>query len=227
MVLVDPKHQCNVGFIARVMKNFGFTRLFIAAEEFKIETKAYDCSGHARDVLEKARFIALHDVNDLFDIIIGTTAKTDQREGSPRLALEPGTLKEKIKGVGGEKALLFGREDTGLTNQELERCDMVLNIPSDPAYATLNISHAVAVVLWELFKEEEAPIIREAKGSEKEALLRRLDELLETIKYPNYKKKVAKRILRNIMGRAGVSGREAHTLAGIFKEANDEIKRRG
>jgi TrmH family RNA methyltransferase len=227
VVLVEPKHQCNVGFVARAMKNFNLKRLYFAGKIFVPNQKAFDCAAHAKDILEDSEHLGKKPINDVFDVVVGTTAKPHMKESSPRTALTPNELLEKLREIDGKAALLFGREDTGLYNEELDRCDLVVSIPASLEYGTLNISHAAVILFYELMTVQEPPMkeIRVASGKEKEALLNRLDTLLDTIDYPNYKKKVVERIFRKVIGRAGISGREAHTLAGVFKEADDQIKR--
>ncbi len=227
VVLVDPKHECNVGFVARAMKNFSIEKLYFSGKDFSPGEKAFECAAHAKDVLSRSQHLKNKPINEAFDIVIGTTAKPLPKETSPRIAITPDELNQKLKNLKGRAAIVFGREDTGLNNEELEVCDLVVFIPASPGYPTLNISHAAAVLFYELTKTpyNAGKEFRMASGVEKEALMRRLETLLESIKYPNYKKKVAVRIFRKVIGRSGISGREAHTLAGIFKEADDHIKR--
>lgn len=227
VVLVEPKNQCNVGFVARAMKNFGLSRLYFAGRDFEPDKKAFDCAAHAKDVLEGSEQLGLREPCELFDLVIGTTAKPLQRESSPRTAISPRELAEKLKEVNGKAAILFGREDKGLFNEELNHCDLVVSISTSKDYAALNISHAAAILFYELSSQMELNVkeMREASGVEKEALMKRVSTLLDSIGYPNYKKKVSERIFRKVIGRAVIAGREAHTLAGIFKEADDHIKR--
>jgi len=228
IVLVEPKHQCNVGFVARAMKNFGFQRLYFSGKAFTPGSEAYACAAHARDVLAGAAHLGSRPLSQLFDLVVGSTSKHKTRESSPRNAVSPRELATLLSGVEGRVALVFGREDRGLSDSELDACDLVLSIPASEGYPTLNLSHAVAIVLYELALSNAPGLagVRKASGREKEALLQRLGQLLESLGYPNYKKKVVERIFKRVIGRAVISGREAHTLAGIFKEAKDEIERR-
>jgi TrmH family RNA methyltransferase len=226
VILVEPKHQCNVGFVARAMGNFGYKKLYFSGRAFMPDQEAYDCAAHAGALLKESEHLGKRSINEMFDFVIGTTAKPHMKESSPRIALTPKELAIKLSEIEGRIALLFGREDSGLSNKELEVCDIVVSIPASSEYATLNISHAAAILFYELRESKSSMTeIRIAEGKEKEALLKRLSLLLDTVDYPNYKKKVAKRIFRKVIGRAGISSREAHTLAGIFKEADDKIKR--
>lgn len=231
VILIEPKHQRNVGFIARVMKNFGLEKLYFAGK-FKPDKEAFSCAAHAKEVLKNAkRFKSLKEAGKKFDFLVGTTSVKASRESSVRTPLTPGDFARKMKEVKGEIAIVFGREDIGMHNEELELCDLVVTIPANKKYPVLNISHAAGIVFYELFRESEKKSERSerakraARRDEKEALLKRLSILLETIKYPKFKKEVALRIFKRVAARSGISGREAHTLAGIFKEANDMIYR--
>jgi TrmH family RNA methyltransferase len=227
VVLREPKHQCNVGFVARAMKNFGLSKLYFSGKTFVPTKEAFDCAAHADDVVRKSKNLGDKPLTEIFDLIIGTTAKPKAKESSPRNSISAAELSLKLGEIRGDAALIFGREDTGLYNDELELCDLVVSIPTGSDYPTLNISHAAAILFYEIASAREtlSGEIREAGGAEKDALLKRLGSLLDSIGYPNYKKKVAKRIFRKVIGRAGISAREAHTFAGIFKEADDKIKR--
>jgi TrmH family RNA methyltransferase len=227
VVLVEPKHQCNVGFVARAMKNFGLSDLFFAGKKYIPDKKAFECAAHAKDVLKKSNHLEIGHIPESFDVLVGTTAKAHLKENSPRNAIEPEKLSEKLSEIHGKVALLLGRDDIGLSNNELDVCDIVVSIPASSEYSTLNLSHAAAILFYELskLKGDHRTDIRDASGDEKEALIFRLRSLLDSVGYPNYKKKVTERIFRKVIGRAGVSAREAHTLAGVFKEAADEIKR--
>jgi TrmH family RNA methyltransferase len=207
------------------MKNFGLKELYFSGKAFKPEEKAFECAAHAVDVLEEATHLGEKAVNEVFDVLIGTTSKSHDKDNSPRKAISPQDLKKRLVEIKGDAALMLGREDTGLVNDELDKCDLVVCIPASSDYNTLNISHAAAILFYELTGENEITRFeaRVASGKEKEALLKRLVRLLDSVGYPNYKKKVTERIFRKVIGRAGISSREAHTLAGVFKEANFSV----
>ncbi|HDH28748.1 MAG TPA: TrmJ/YjtD family RNA methyltransferase [Euryarchaeota archaeon] len=228
VVLVEPKHECNVGFVARAMKNFGLGRLYFSGRDFKADFKAFECAAHAGDVLRKSVHLGDSDLNQVFDITVGTTAKTHDKPSSPRHAITPRELATRLSDVTGTVGLLLGREDSGLSNSELDCCDMVVSIPTPAPYSTMNLSHAAAVLFYELSQDRETNAENEtqqAEGCEKEALHKRFNDLLEAVDQPNYKRDVSERIFRRVIGRAGISGREAHTLAGVFKKANETIKK--
>ncbi len=227
VVLVEPKYEGNIGFIARAMKNFGIEKLYLVNPPVKLEDEAYSRASHAGDVLDNASFIDFDSLQQTFDFIVGTTGISKTDRSSLRKLLTPTELADKMQDVDGDVALLFGREDIGLKNEEQEICDLVVNIPASDEYPILNISHAATIIFYELFKDgnNEGVAASEALGEEKEAMLANFSTLLNALEYPNFKKKIIKRMFRRLVGRAVITGREAHRLAGVFRRSVREIKR--
>ena len=152
IVLVEPIYSGNVGSVARVMKNFGFEEL-VLLNPCELDRPAHLMAVHAYDIIEKARIeFSLKDALKDSNIIVGMTGlpgKTDNKHFRIP-AYSPKQLKEKLAGNSGVVSLVFGREDAGLRNEELEICDLIVNIPTSPIYPSMNLSHAVAIVLYEL-----------------------------------------------------------------------------
>lgn len=126
----------------------------------------------------------------------------------------------------GRVALVFGREDFGLSDEELQICDLLVTIPASRSYPILNISHAVAVVLSELFAagvSTGGP--REASGLEKETLHTAFADLLEATDYPLHKRGRTKVMFRRLLGRAVPSKWEFHALMGVLQRATKRIRR--
>lgn len=227
VVLVEPKYEGNIGFISRAMKNFGIEKLYLVGPRVKLGDEAYSRASHAGDVLDNAQRLSFNDLPGEFDFIVGTTGISKTDRSSLRKLLTPTELADKMQDVDGSVALLFGREDIGLKNEEQEICDLVVNIPASDEYPILNISHAATIIFYEIFKDGNnvglaAP---EALGVEKEAMLANFSTLLDSLGYPNFKKKIIKRMFRRLVGRAVITGREAHRLAGVFRRSAMEIKR--
>ncbi|MGC9555045.1 MAG: TrmH family RNA methyltransferase, partial [Thermoplasmatota archaeon] len=123
----------------------------------------------------------------------------------------------------GTVGLAFGREDYGLLNPEIERCDILVNIPTADAYPSLNLAHAATVVFYELWSQHHIPVSpRRADRLEKEMLYRSFDQLLEDIRYPEHKKEKTRVMFRRIMGRAMPSKWEYHTLMGVLKRTRSK-----
>lgn len=156
VVLVDPEYQQNVGYCARSMANFGFDDLAIVKGiRLGLEAKKY--SKHAFGLLQKAKKAkTMKAATTGCSVIIGTTALHGEGRDVLRNAITPREAAEKLRNTNANVALLIGREGTGLTKEELQMCDFVIRIPASKEYGTLNISHALAILLYE-FRSADAP----------------------------------------------------------------------
>ena len=97
---------------------------------------------------------------------------------------------------------------------------MCVSIPTDPTYPILNISHAAAIIFYELFKNKHEYAVEgleESTSLEKEYLIKDMAELIDKIDIPDHKKKTGLRSFKNIINRAFITGREAHTFKGILR----------
>ena len=152
VVLHEPQDLVNIAHVVRGMKNFGVRDLRLVNPR---EYEAYRVEGIAhqtQDVLARVRtFATLEEALADCVHIVGFTARgrTAKRNlQRPRDAAAE--IVALAAGEGGPVALLFGREDKGLSNDALDRCHRIVTIPSDPAYASLNLGHAVIIMLYEL-----------------------------------------------------------------------------
>jgi tRNA/rRNA methyltransferase len=212
-------YQGNVGSVARAMKNFGYSDL-VLVNPCTLEGPARAMASHARDVLEGARIAStLEEAVEGTNLRIGTTGIASMKTGEHiRLPLYTAKeLKDRLNGYSGKIAILFGREDNGFSNDELKSFDMLITVPSSEIYPVMNLSHAVAVVLYELSELEggNSPL---AEGFDLQLLYEHLGKLLEEINYPSHKKDKTFLMLRRIFGRAGLTPREVQTLRGIIKK---------
>ena len=151
IVLVNTTHPGNIGGTARAMKNMGFSRLvLVEPRKFPHEEADWRAAG-AGDVLENAQVVAsLEEAIADCQLVIGTSAR-GRRIPWPVLdpracAVRAGLSLQKDEQV----AVVFGREDRGLTNDELQACNLHLHIPSHEDYSSLNLAMAVQVVTYEL-----------------------------------------------------------------------------
>ncbi len=228
VVMVEPEFDETVGFIARAMKNFRLVELRLVNPVARLERRAKMRAGHAQEVLENSqKFNSLSEAIADRDLTVGTTAqKARSQYRVLRRPASPKELAEQLKSVHGTVALVFGREGTGLTNQELELCDMAVTIPSSPDYPTLNLSHAAAIIFYELFNPSTnnstdmlAPqtvkaIIEDFLG--KSALLAGINADESSL---------ALRAFKNILGRSAVRVREASLLAGVLRNITTALSR--
>jgi len=150
IVLIETRHPGNIGAAARAMKVMGLKRLCLVNPQSFPDEKSFAMSAGAADLLDQAEvYESLDQAIDGCHLVVGTSARSrsipwpvqDARESAQTLLQEP---------VEHELAILFGREDRGLTNEELQTCHFHLQIPSNPDYGVLNIASAVQVVSYEL-----------------------------------------------------------------------------
>ena len=217
IVLVEPLHEGNVGFAARVMKNFGFSDL-VLVDPCPVGDLARACAMHASDVLESARTLTMEEVYSGYQLIIAATGAYSKSVcRSMRMPYySPGEIREQIRNVNGRVAILFGRENRGLSNDEVRRCDLICTIPASQAYPILNISHAVGIICYEL-ADLPCGIYQLAEREEMERLYEHLDTFLDRIDHPDFKRKNALLMARRILGRTRLTTREVSTIHGILR----------
>ena len=236
VIIVDPKFPGNIGAIARVMKNFDVKNLHIVNSN-KIDIKNDESMAramHGKDVLENTiQYESLDELfnENKFDFLIGTTAQPGGSYNPLRLTISPRELCKNLD-VKATIGIVFGREDSGLTNKELDLCDVVVTIPAGD-YSTLNLSHAVTIILYEIFIWKNTLgkniIFREANIQHKENLLKTFDNVLlflnEKIKkFQDHHVSDTQRIFRNVIGRSFISEREANTLARILRYIDEGLQ---
>ena len=211
------------------MANFDFNNLYLV-NPCQLDDECYARAMHSSKILDDAKIFKSFDqaVKDI-DYLIATSSiesKNDKRHLRNAVSLEE--LSEKLFEIDGKVGIVFGREDYGLYNEEIAACDVMLRIPTSESYLSLNLSHAVALVLYSLYiKKETVPREkRTIEKLEKEKLYGFFSELLEEINYPEHKKENTEVMFKRIMGRAMPSKWEYHTLMGVFSKSLDKINKK-
>ncbi|HMK54836.1 MAG TPA: TrmJ/YjtD family RNA methyltransferase [Methanobacteriaceae archaeon] len=227
VVFVEPESPGNVGFMARTMKNFGLERL-VLINPCNIGEEAHYHAMHAQDVLDNCKtYPSLSQYLDEAeaDFLVGTTGTPGGSYNVSRIAVTPEKLSYAIN-LKSKIALIFGREGDGLTNHEIDLCDVVVTIPTSDEYPIMNISHAAAVIFYELYKNVKTyPVeeIRESSRHEREDIADYMDWILQNLDYPSHKHQTTLTIFRRILGRAFITGREAHSMKGVFRKIRDKM----
>ncbi len=220
IVLVEPREAGNVGAAARVMKNFGFHDLWIVGEHPKLHPLAGWWASGADDVVENAHFApTLH--HALADVHV-TVATTSSRERTTPVDLNPLEVGQLFGSLTGNQtlALVFGREDKGLTREEVVQCQRTAVIPTDPSFPTMNLAQSIGVFSYELSTTARATSPRElAPAARIERLHERVQSLLVEVGFlhGNNPYRVYDD-LRAISARADLDGREATILLGIIRQ---------
>lgn len=150
MVLVNTTHPGNIGGAARAIKNMGLTELYLVQPREYPAPRAIWRAAGARDILTNVKVVeSLDEAIAGCGLVVGTSARERR---IPWPLINPRECGEKIWGEAARHnvALLFGREDRGLTNAELQKCHYHVHIPSNPDYSSLNLATAVQVLAYEV-----------------------------------------------------------------------------
>jgi len=227
VVVVSPEIPGNLGFVARLMANFGVEGLVLVGG-CDITDESRDRAVHAQHILDTARRVeTLDEALKGADLAVGTTAVLAAPDNS--VWRNPTPLKEAvplIRRSGRKVALVFGRESRGLLNDELERLDVLVTIPTNDAYPSLNVSHALSIVLYELSGAVRAiPEVELASGEEKESLIERIDELMDAAGVVGWRRQRNLTMMRRLFTRSEISRFEFHSLSGILAKSRDRILR--
>ncbi|MFT4256076.1 MAG: RNA methyltransferase [Pseudoxanthomonas sp.] len=230
-VLVGTQHPGNIGAAARAIKTMGLHRLALVAPEQFPSEEARRRSAGAEDVLAQAQvFATLAEAVADCRYVLGCTARSRRvqlEEHPPHAAAE----RALAMAAEGPVALVFGRERTGLTNEELQLCHAAVHIPANPQYSSLNLAAAVQVLAYESrlawLAAQAAPPMAELEGRERpashaqlEGLFSQLGETLEQIDFHKGRSPdSAMRKLRRLFLRNDLSEQEVRLLRGILADA--------
>jgi tRNA (cytidine32/uridine32-2'-O)-methyltransferase len=230
IVLVGTQHPGNIGSAARAMKTMGLSRLLLVAPERFPHAEAFALAAGANDVLEAAEIHpTLASALDGCRLAIATSAR---RRTVPMPEHTPPEAARRLiaDAEQGEVALVFGRERTGLENDELQLCHASVSIPANPEYSSLNLAAAVQVLAYELrvatlsaqppsspaaVDPDEMPATFEAM----EGFFEHLGELLDDIDFHKGRSpEMVTQRLRRLFLRARPDPRELRILRGIFSD---------
>lgn len=151
IVMVNTSHPGNIGAAARVMKNMGLQHLYLVQPKKFPHSEAQAMASGADNILENAQVVdSLQQALVGCHLVMGTTArlrKISQQIMEPREAVEKVAKVSDLQQI----AMVFGRERTGLTNEESALCQILINIPTVAEHASLNVASAIQVLAYELF----------------------------------------------------------------------------
>ena len=220
IVLVEPQEAGNVGAAARVMKNFGFDELVIAGQHPQLLPVAGWWASGADDLLERARFTPT--LSEAIGDAHVTVATTSMRGRTSPADFTPRELAIDFASLGDDQilALVFGREDSGLTRDELVQCQRSAVIPTNENFPTMNLAQAVGVFCFALSSIERKG---EPRPLPPAALVERMHERAEALLleagflHANNPARIYDEI-RNMIGRANLDEREVTIVLGIIRQ---------
>jgi len=233
IVLIETSHPGNIGAAARAMKNMGLTRLVLVNPKDFPDDKAFRRAASAVDVVSSALVVdTLDEAIQGCQLVLGTSAR-DRRIPWPML--EPRACGEKVvveQAAGAEIAIIFGRESSGLKNEELQKCHFHINIPTGEAYSSLNLAMAVQVLCYELLQaslkaksavavEVESWDMAYATSDSVEHLFKHLEETLIQVEFhdPKNPRQLLTR-LRRMFNRIRLDEMEVNILRGFLTSVN-------
>jgi len=234
IVLINTTHPGNIGAAARAMKVMGLSSLHLVTPKIFPNADATAMASGADDLLQSA---VVHDSLDSAlagcPLVLGTSARMRSLP-MPMLDARRAARQALVESGSHEVALLFGRERYGLTNEEMQRCQYLVNITSNPDYSSLNLAQAVQILAYELRVAAQgfsdisiAPLDWEPVDDQQmEGLFEHLEQTLLDIRFLNPKQ--PKRLmlrLRRLFNRARPDQNEINILRGILK-ASQEVSRR-
>ena len=227
IVLVETSHGGNIGAVARAMKNMCLEDLaLVNPRQFMTEECVARASG-ADDILHEAQvYRSLDEAVADCSLVVGASARL-RSVAWPQLDPRACAGLVAQRAAGGRVALVFGRERTGLTNAELERCQYLVNIPSNPDYSSLNLGMAVQVLSYELMMQRQGRSPSRDSGAgdgvtaaDMQGLFEHLEQALEDIGFldPRKSAKLMRR-LKRLFYRAAPDMDEIKILRGILSAA--------
>lgn len=231
IVLVGTQHPGNIGAAARALKTMGMSRLVLVAPEQFPADEAFRRAAGADDVLAEAVVVAtLAEAVSDCRFVLGCTARS-RRVALEELAPRDAASRVAALAAADEVALVFGRERTGLSNEELQLCHASVHIPANPEYSSLNLAAAVQVLAYELRVAllpghvASGPIAEPrqepaASHAQMEGFFAQLGETLDDIDFHKGRAPdSAMRKLRRLFLRASLNEQEVRLMRGILADA--------
>ena len=232
IVLVETSHPGNIGSAARAMKNMGLSKLALIKPKKFPHDEATALAGNAGDVLEQAQvFSSIEEAVKNSKIIFATSARERTIEWPVASVKDAAQEINQLAAENIEVSILFGREDRGLTNEELQLSNKHLIIPADPEYPVLNIAMSTQVVCYELYQaSHNQPIgpwqdFPEYTSQELQHLIDHFNETVFKLDLidPKNPKQILTRMER-MFRRLYPDQMEGNFLRGFLKAVNNKIK---
>jgi tRNA/rRNA methyltransferase len=223
IVLVRPRGSGNIGSVARAMKNMGARDLAIVGKARTRSFWARAMAVHGRDILGEAG--CYHTIREAIadcTLVVGTTCRAGlyrrhsraPREVAAEIAAAPRTSKV---------ALIFGPEDHGLSNKDLEHCQLLITIPTHPDYQSLNVAQAAMICLYEIFVASLAPGNESTvERASAESIERLFDHMRNTLLKIGFLDSANPEHMllafRRVLGRAGLEDKDVRIFTGLFRQ---------
>ncbi len=238
IILVNTQLPENFGAVARAMLNFNFTNLRIVEPKFNLKNeKILPVAAGADKIIKKTKLFGRYEdsIRDL-NLVIATTNRIRSIK-KPTITFEQIVKKIKLKSSNKKIGIIFGPENSGLDNDSIALSDNVLRIDSNPNFSSLNLSHAVIIVCYQIMKN----LLKKQKSKINKSIFN-IDDIAKKNELINFysilndeldksgfflvkeKKRITMQKIKNIFGRAFLNSREIKTLIGIIKSVGNPNK---
>ncbi|WP_298136813.1 RNA methyltransferase [Acidiferrobacter sp.] len=236
IILVRPQHPGNIGACARAMKNMGLKHLVLVAPQRLPDDEAMARAAGAGDILSAATIVADVGAAVADCVFVAATSARARTIAWPRLDARAAASVACAQARSGPVGILFGAERTGLTNEEVDYAHVLVQIPVDPGFASLNLAAAVQILCYEIrcAVQEPAPgpgPEPEHRPAPQEALngfLQHLERVITAIGFlnPHHPRKLMRRLTR-LFRRARPDDNELQILRGILSAIEHPYPARG
>jgi len=230
IVLVQPENDGNIGAVARSMLNFGITDMRVVGRTGLWSDETRRRAKNAQEVLDDAKkFDTIEEAVSDCSIVIGTSGKReDGDKTSMRHFLLPEELPDRLSGVDGRAAIVFGPEGKGLLNSQLAMCDLLVTIPTWDGYPILNLSHAVSIICFSWYINSDASMPSGSGGRILDPNLRdklrfEVRRLVESMPTKDHKRKGIEETMLRVILRGLPKDDEIHRIIGVIALSADSF----
>lgn len=239
IAVVEPEFGINLGYVARTMANFGMQKLIVVSPK-KVDQERLDearmFASHGKQLIDDIDYLpSMSALRKRFRLLIGSTAIQGTRKANlTRKTLDVEEcalkLKERIASRPRSVCIVFGRDTTGMTNEELKCCDYTTTIRASESYNTLNVSHAAAIILFVFSRALEKKLNHSRKKStstrkERERAILLFEQLAIEAEFQKFKSGLLKEAMTRLFDRGDPSLREIYLMMGLASKATSKIKR--
>jgi len=230
VVLIQPSHPGNIGATARAMANMGLSNLVLVNPADFPSPIANARAAGADTILENAAVVdSLDNAISDCELVVGTTARSRSIQWPEKTPEEAAA--RVVAESGRNVAILFGRESSGMTNDELERCQFLIRIPVNENFSSLNLGSAVTVILYEIRKQfiaQEGPINPASKeklatAEELRHFYQHMEEFIARIEFSDGRSTKLQRKMARLFNRAEMNAQEVRMLRGLFTSVSDKL----
>jgi len=225
VTVVGAEYPVNLGYTARLMKNFGVERLYLVGPRCDMRAASVYAS-HGSDILDHAEVVTLAKVRRTHDLLLATTAVRATRGANvSRTTVRPEEAVARMM-VAERTSVVFGRDTTGLTNEELALCDLVTTVDTRTGYKTLNVSHSAAILLYLASTAQAAgnasktPAASRASRERREAFSRYAYQLAIASGMQKHRAERVVQVARRVALKSDVNSMELGLLVSLMRKAH-------